>query len=438
MQSPRNARAHQMQQQQQRTLTTQCTRASAAAWPKSYCDECRTMSWDWKPWEWWHWGRGGWGQEAAQGQDAAQGQGDEAESPPAGWEELRGPAASAEAAVAAPAPAAAQAAVAAAAPAAADAAVAAAAAGVPTFTMSAGSETTPSSGHVSSWVLEDGTEDGVEAPAQPVERQQPVPREPAEHANPFPEGVAAAALWDAVGPVAAREGPAYDLDYFTQFRDFTGHWSQHNAALKYFVEEHEHPTDPFAQSCTLNVPRDQPTAVAVILPHKKGSGTDWQFNRAEQVPWDWREMVAQLRDEDIRRVLTGAQDRVCGLVGCDVAVRHNSHDHLRQKAFKDAGRPMGHKLPVWDFVLHRDDGTGVRLHPRRTQTHVDTCALEPHEVEVPIPPNGLGSSGPPGTFKWYKNVGLGASVRFDPQKLPLELKGKGKGKGKGQGKGKAP
>ena len=145
-------------------------------------------------------------------------------------------------------------------------------------------------------------------------------------------------------------------------------------------------------------------------------------------------MAAQLRDEDIRRVLSGAQERVCGLAARAAAARANRRDHLRQKALKDAGRPVGHKLPVWDFVLHRDDGAGMRLHPRRSQKAVDTRALEPRDVEAPTPWNGLGSIGPPGTFKRCNTLDAGQSVRFDQQKPPPELKGKGKGKGKGKRK----
>jgi len=83
-------------------------------------------------------------------------------------------------------------------------------------------------------------------------------------------------------------------------------------------------------------------------------------------------------------VLQGMEGRSCGLVGCYLAPRPSSYDHKRRKKLKDEGQPLlDVRLPVCDFVLRRQDGTGVRLHPQRSTVKVDTF-----DIERPINPVG--------------------------------------------------
>ena len=136
------------------------------------------------------------------------------------------------------------------------------------------------------------------------------------------------------------------------------------------------------------------------------------------------EMVAQLRDDDIRLVVTGGPNgRGRGLVSCECAPRPNSYDHKRQhKAVQqcraNGERPPTVKMPVWDFVLNRDDGTGIRLHPQWSDRSLETVELGGHAEPIEIPRNGLGKSDGRGTFKKFKALGMTGSVRFDPSKLP--------------------
>ena len=74
------------------------------------------------------------------------------------------------------------------------------------------------------------------------------------------------------------------------------------------------------------------------------------------------------------------------------------------------------KLPMWDFALHRDDGTGVRLHPHWSDRKVDAFDLLPHADTVQPPKAGLGQSDGAGTFRHYAGLGVQRKYRFDASK----------------------
>ena len=114
--------------------------------------------------------------------------------------------------------------------------------------------------------------------------------------------------------------------------------------------------------------------------------------------WSWLEMVAQL-DEDSMFEVVGN-----GLVRCEFSTR-----------------AAGPQLRVWDFVLWRADGSGIRLHPQWKQTKVATSAREGHAAQVQCPRNGLGRSDGRGTYAMYKRGGTLAMLKFDHNKRPLQM-----------------
>ena len=75
---------------------------------------------------------------------------------------------------------------------------------------------------------------------------------------------------------------------------------------------------------------------------------------------------------------------------------------------------------MWDFVLHRDDGTGVRLHPNWSNRKVAAFALSPHADTVQSPKAGLGQSDGRGTFRYYADLGVERTFHFD---CPKEKQG---------------
>ena len=211
--------------------------------------------------------------------------------------------------------------------------------------------------------------------------------------------------------VAAPVPPAYDVDFFTNYGERLGaSYQQHNQALKYFRSTTENSQTPF-QSDAKVFDNMAPTMVRVC--DHAAKGTSFTFKDDEEVPWRWQEMVATLREEDMREVVLGPRSSGA-LVGCSLEVRPNSYDHKRRATVQ--ATKVNIKLPVWDFVLRRDDGTGVRLHPNWGDRKVSALDLAPHADTVEPPRKGIGRSDGPGTFRNYKDLGVQRTYRFDAAK----------------------
>ena len=209
----------------------------------------------------------------------------------------------------------------------------------------------------------------------------------------------------------------FDLEYFRSLRPFTGACSQHNAALKFFRAQQEKLNDPFQSPC-LEFHASAPTAVAVIN-HPKGMS--WEFT-GESRQWCWHEMIAQFDDTSMEKVVNGFEGRSRGLVGCSLAIRPGSYDHKRHNMLINTATNSKQRLPCWDFVLHRADGSGIRLHPPYRGNVVETIEELGHAealAVVTVPPRrGLGRSDGPGTYKKYKDVGITEKMRFDASEKP--------------------
>ena len=227
----------------------------------------------------------------------------------------------------------------------------------------------------------------------------------------------------AAGAQPASDGQpdpqVFDLNYFQSFQPFTSGYKQHNAALKFFRAELELQDDPM-QSPSLQFHVSTPTAVAVIKHAPKGM--TWEFSD-EWTTWSWHEMIAQLDEASMEEVVTGPSGRSRGLVGCSFAIRPGSYDHKRSHMLRlSTTTPIQHKLPYWDFVVHREDGSGIRLHPEWSKTFVETLE-EPDHAEalavVTVPPRkGLGRSDGRGTYVKYKTTEGAKQMRFDAAKKP--------------------
>ena len=212
---------------------------------------------------------------------------------------------------------------------------------------------------------------------------------------------------------AANDGQpgaqVFDLEYFRSYRPFTGACSQHNVALKYFRGEQERLDDPF-QSPSLEFHASAPIAVAVIH-HPKGMA--WSFT-GEWRQWCWHEMIAQLDDTSMEKVVNGFEGRSRGLVGCSLAIRPGSY-------YVKTATNSKRQLPYWDFVVHRNDGSGIRLDPQYEGNVVETIE-EPgpgEEWAVTVPPRrGIARSDGPFASKKYKDSGIIEKMRFDASKKP--------------------
>ena len=123
-------------------------------------------------------------------------------------------------------------------------------------------------------------------------------------------------------------------------------------------------------------------------------------------------MIAQMTEESRATVVNGPQGRSCGVVGCSFAVRPNSYDHGRSHMLKETSRAPSVRLPIWDFVAHRADGTSIRLHPQWSKPHCTTYPAEGHGEVVQPPRAGLGGSDGRGTYNRYKSLANQGSLHF--------------------------
>ena len=134
--------------------------------------------------------------------------------------------------------------------------------------------------------------------------------------------------------------------------------------------------------------------------------------------WRWVEMIAQLDDDSMEYVVEGQSNEITAVAGCSLRPRLNSYDHKRHHMLRVGGRPAENKLRIWDFVIHRSDGSEIRLHPQWKTTKVETFRAEGHDEEVEPPRSGLGGTNGPGTNRGYLKVASQRTLRFHPSKKP--------------------
>ena len=130
----------------------------------------------------------------------------------------------------------------------------------------------------------------------------------------------------AAPPAGPQPDAFYDVDVFLNYGSrfvFTGHWRQHNEALKYFRDAYENPYDP-----QHSVPfpfEDTPATVAKVVHDEKGPGYSFNLDEENKWMWSWQEMVAQMTDAAIKRVVQGeGDDTICrsrGIVRCALETR---------------------------------------------------------------------------------------------------------------------
>ena len=114
-------------------------------------------------------------------------------------------------------------------------------------------------------------------------------------------------------------------------------------------------------------------------------------------------MIAQMTEESREKVVNGPNGHSGGVVGCSFAVRPNSYDHGRSNMIKEkTGAGPKVKLPIWDFVVHRADGSAIRVHPEWSKPRFPSFAAEGHPQVVEPPWAGLGGSDGRGTYAHYK------------------------------------
>ena len=146
----------------------------------------------------------------------------------------------------------------------------------------------------------------------------------------------------------------------------------------------------------------------------------FDFGQTQTLWWFWFDMVAQMDQPSIRLVCHGPDGCSSGLVRCEFSQRPKSYDHQRHYQRMMGGHhAVGDpQLRAWDFVLIREDGSGIRVHPQWSTTKILTYDMEGHGEEVKIPLAGLGNSDGRGTHRHCRTLGTWPELRFDATKRP--------------------
>jgi hypothetical protein len=205
--------------------------------------------------------------------------------------------------------------------------------------------------------------------------------------------------------VADAGAQCFDLEYFQQVgATLTRTYRLHNQALKWFRQEAE-----AAGVDSVVFSNVAPNPIAQI---EHSVGTDYHFVGAAKTVWRWQDMVAQMDDESMQHVVEGP-NHSRGLISCRLD-KLDVLDNQRNTAEIRAGRATRQNpayLYTWDFVVVRDDGTQVWMHPTWSNTKIQVSSTAPardHEV----PRSGPGGTSGPGTFKHFKNKRTEATLRF--------------------------
>ena len=217
---------------------------------------------------------------------------------------------------------------------------------------------------------------------------------------------------DPLWPTVVVHG-VYDLNYFRRYTRFRDSYKQHNAALKYFRGQLEDTSDP-QNSNEIPLMHDTNHIIPKIIHLTGERSQEWEWDETTLVAWNWKELVAQLDDESMELVVNGPQGHSGGLVGMGFMLRPRSYDHSRQEQL-----PKGSVMqPGWEFVAHRYDGSGIRLHPRWSHTKFQAYDMDTHDVQVQPPRRGKGKSDGKGTYRKYLQLGVLKQLRFDANKRP--------------------
>jgi hypothetical protein len=206
------------------------------------------------------------------------------------------------------------------------------------------------------------------------------------------------------------------MEYFQDLRMQcrTGEYNRHSAALKYFRIYGE---DAGVESVPFDNTED--SLVSRIV-HVHGiHGTSFHFVGEPTIPWKWQEMVCQLDDDSLEFVVTGQDigNRSRGLVSCWLQ-KTDLYDHKRHHAIGPRPRSFegAELLKQWDFVLLRDNGTQVFIHPSWKGNKVE-CRIGMPQQDHRVPMSGVGGTSGPGTFKYFKNKQVERTLRFDARKI---------------------
>ena len=82
---------------------------------------------------------------------------------------------------------------------------------------------------------------------------------------------------------------------------------------------------------------------------------------------------------------------------------------------------------VWDFVLQRDDGSCVALHPNYSNAKVSCKATPiPAVADTSLPKTWLGGTNGPRTFRRFAGKPVDLTLKFDASTRVIRNSGRGR------------
>ena len=111
------------------------------------------------------------------------------------------------------------------------------------------------------------------------------------------------------GPSEPQSRIIYDLEYFQTLRLYT-YWKEHNIALKFVRERGE-------QQGLDRIWFDTGKEQIAVINHPKGTGFTFD-PAAGSFDWEWQQMVAQLHNDDLQKVVEGSGGRSRGIIECSL------------------------------------------------------------------------------------------------------------------------
>jgi hypothetical protein len=138
-------------------------------------------------------------------------------------------------------------------------------------------------------------------------------------------------------------------------------------------------------------------------------------------------MVAQMEPDTMQYVVCGPDNRSRGLTGC----RLESSGRFDIKMSR-AKKKTGQKFDVFDFILDREDGTCIALHPSWGKVKLE--GIEGHPLpDQEMPRGGPRGTNGPGTFQFFINKQkVARELKFVKMQPASKAKAKSKAKGNNQ------
>ena len=149
-------------------------------------------------------------------------------------------------------------------------------------------------------------------------------------------------------------------------------------------------------------------------PKHKTRSAEYDFDKKNLFKWNWMDLIAALRNEDIDLLchgdLVGLSGELTdpvrsgGLLSCRGDFDPNSKDYalekmLRHKAEAEEKDPPTEYPRQFDFVFERSDGICFTLHPKHDCRTIPIKLITKDDVPAPAPKRGIGKSDGKGTFR---------------------------------------